>query len=237
MRVIAMHVVRGLIWGILGALVGGLAWALVARKIGGDVQWMALACGFLVGLLMRVGSSSRGGVMLGLLALALTAGSVAVGKFAEAYWTAKSGPVTPPYKVQDEVTMIGVVASEVKSEMQKQGKPVGVGRNADDPKAPLEDQFATEVWTAAKERWAEFSPEERAQRTAAHEKEVNEIQAMYAELMANKNEDDVLPKAMETFPESFTPNTWIWLGIGAVLAALLAAIGSRQKPIADPPPA
>lgn len=232
-----MPIVRGLIWGILGALVGGLAWALVARKMGGDVQWMALACGFLVGLLMRGGSSARGGLALGIVALVLTAASVGVGKFAEAYWDAKNGPVTPPYQVKDEVTMIGVVASEIKSELQKEGKPVGVGRNADDPTAPLEDQFAAEVWTAAQERWAEFSPAEKAERTAAHEKEVNDIQAMYAELMANKNEDDVLPKAMETFPASFTPNTWLWLGIGAVLAALLAAFAGRQKPAAEPPPA
>jgi hypothetical protein len=218
---------RGLVWGFLGALLGGLAWAAVGRRVGHDVGAMALACGLLVGGLMRIGSQAKGGVLLGIFALLLTTGSVALGKFAVAYLIATGAASPPAYHVTKPDEMIGVLASEVKSELQKQGVNVGTGKNPDSPSAPLVDQYAPEVWKEAQARWKALSPQEQAARTKLHEQEVNEVRALYAEVTAHKQQSTALPHAAQAFTQGFERSTWMWISLGALVALLLAAIGKR----------
>jgi hypothetical protein len=71
----------GLAAGLVAAVIGAAAWALVAFYSGYELGWLAIGIGFLVGMAIRVagrGASNRFGVMGAVLSLA----SVLLGKFA-----------------------------------------------------------------------------------------------------------------------------------------------------------
>lgn len=227
-----MLLLRGAIWGVLGGLVGAALYALAEHRVGPEVAPAGVAVGLVVGLLAR--SVARPGVALAVVAALLACAGLAGGKLGAIYLE-KANPVdmSEPFKATPEL-LISQIANDVKVEFAAAGRRVTPAARPDAVDAKLTEQYSPEVWAEAKKRWEALPEDERAERLAAYERDVNERHAIFRESELEIAKARAWKDTQEEFRRRLVPLDGLWFGLTALVAGVVAAVSlGKRSPARD----
>ncbi len=144
-----MNMVGAVVGGVLGGLVGAAVWATVTFYSGWEIGWIAWGIGGLVGLGVRLGSRSQGGIGFGTTAVILAIAAVLLGKLGTAHIELSA------FLATDEAPL-GMIADFVVADREAAGRPVRLP--PEDLAESLQDLYPPDVWSEAVRRWEAMDP-------------------------------------------------------------------------------
>ncbi len=148
-----MNMLGGLIGGAIGGLIGAAIWVAIGFWTGYEVGWIAWGIGGLVGLGVGVGTKQAGGPLGAGIAVVLSIGAIAGGKWSVVYLEVAEW-------VSGDERAISDIADVILAEHEEKGEPLGLNPNADDAET-LQEMYPPNVWFEAATRWQAMSPTEQ----------------------------------------------------------------------------
>lgn len=168
--------------GAVGAAVGGLAWFIAADVLHEELAWLAPFVGLTTGVAVRlVTEEPERGIRAGLTAAVICVLAIWITRYHVVRVTTATEQeiahwLEAAYEGSfDEESMISLQADKIALEREAAGQPVEWPEDMSYEDAAWEEDYPTDIWAEAKERWERFSPDEQADRVAAHERDVKEI--------------------------------------------------------------
>jgi hypothetical protein len=163
--------IKALILGLIGALVGGAVWTGITYATGYEIGYVAWGIGFLVGMCVKIGAAENEGAAYGALALLLSVLAILGAKwmvadllvkkhFAEFMKTAQISDQELTYEYVD------VVLDEMEKEKQEIKWPGEFTRE----NAELPEHFPAGVWDKAAEKFKALSDSEKQVKRIEREK-------------------------------------------------------------------
>lgn len=210
-----MLLLRCLLGGTAGGLIGLAIWAAVAHFTGFEVGYIAWGVGFLTGFGVRAMSQDHSGAVFGVLAVLLAAASIAGAKYlVVCIQLSDLGEIAIEAEPDSSDALIANVAVEVGQEFEQEG------RNVDwPPPDELDDEAQiealrqkSEVWQEAARRWNELPPDEKQTRIKQHNEEMAKLMGELKGLFRDA-----------AFQASFTAYDLLWFGLAALTAFRLGS--------------
>jgi hypothetical protein len=210
-----------LILGSVGAAIGGAVgagiWAAVAYNLGFHMSYIAILIGVLTGAGMRAGVRGYAGGLTGALAALIAAGAVAGGH----YWTVslvvdryvQRGPSAHAIVTDEFATakLADAIADEHAKNGVKDAWPGGTRPEYIHEK----EEYPSNVWAEAEDRWAKMSPDERSQMK-------RDLEAF----VKDRLKDAVASVKAEGFLSSFSPFDALWFILAIFSAFRIGSGGS-----------
>jgi hypothetical protein len=211
-----MGMMRWIIGGLIGGLIGTIAWVLIGYFLHAEIGWIAWGIGLLVGIGVRYGAYQSGhdeSFAQGIVAGALAIGVIVCSKYL--LYTLLVGSVASSEleklkaEVVNDESMVASIASEISEERENKGIAVKwpAGLSAED--AVNKADYPADIWTEAEGQWKALSPAEQQQRKD------HQSAALAAFLEA----------ATPPFSEMFSPWDLLWFGL-ATFTAFRVGIGA-----------
>lgn len=171
--------------GVTGGLIAALVWLAATYLFGREFGWLACGIGLAAGLAVRRYSHSdrreaASAAMLATLAVAVLA------KYFVA--TDLASKRFEPWRQQlvkiDEETMIATVADEIAQERLLRNEPVAWPPGITYEDALAQEDYPSDVWQAAVQRWSAFSSGEQERRIAEHQKRLDDLASRLSNRLA-----------------------------------------------------
>lgn len=151
-----MRLVTTLLFGLAAALVGSVAWILVAHYLNYELGLIAWGIGLLAGVGARYGAKEWMGKGPGAIAVVAALLAIVVGKVGGVVALVGAGPA-----ITSDADAIPWVADAITVEREHRGEavawPPGMSRDV----AWQEADYPADVWAEAAARWRAYSDEER----------------------------------------------------------------------------
>lgn len=160
-----MNLMKCLIGGLIGGILGTAVWAAIAYFANAEVGWIAWGIGFVVGFGVRFMADEDQGLLPGIIAVGIAIVSVLAGKYLAVEMSVRdfSGQFAQMSQVTEN-DMLVEISDEIVGEWQQQGKPAvfPAGMTIDEADEPHE--YPVGVWDEAKSRWAALGAGEQKKR-------------------------------------------------------------------------
>ncbi len=177
-----MYRMHAMLYGALAGAAGAALWAAIAYLANMEIGWIAWGVGLAVGVGVAVGNEGEGSLPAGVLAAALAAGSVVVGKYATVQLMLPNETELVSNAVaslDDTELLVSYVADEVVAEYGDAGRAVVWPAGADSLQPAEEADYPPAIWAEALARWNRMRAEDQLAFRAGLEAQ---IQASAAEL-------------------------------------------------------
>lgn len=207
-----MFEVRGLVCGLVAAVIGVVIWATVAYVWGIEWGWIAWLVGAVIGGAMAIGGEDEASMGRGLAAAGIAIVAVFVGKFTAVYMVAGDVLEEMAQEMVTEEFAISVLADEVVEEVESSGRLVFWPDGVDPDYAMYEEDYPEEIWAEAVQTWELWTPQEQDQ----HMEWVRYNTQQYAQSIRG----DV---AGEAFEHYFGPHDILWFALATITAFGAAA--------------
>jgi len=207
---------KGILYAATAGFVGALLWAAIAYYGELEIGLLAWGIGAAVGAAMMAGAQDKAGTQTGVAALGIALLAIIVGKYMavemafsgiDGEWDAEIARLE-----SDEQYAISWIADDVIEEYAAQGKPVNYpsGANLDMPET--QQDYPSDVWADASQRWRQMSADEKADYREA----VVEEQKAFFEAVSGEFKK-------QGFLASFSLFDILWFGLGGISAYKLGA--------------
>lgn len=200
--------IKGLLCGMGGGLVGVCVWATIAHFTGSSADYSAWIVGICVGVGVAFGAQPKLNLLTGMLALTLTAGSVIVGSFAAAEFATGQ-------KV--EVARLNVEYINSTGALQAMADDITEEWAQEDARAETPVVRPNDLATEAKLRWARMGSTERR---------------LYRDRLADRRSAEAgkvdMPLEFQGYFERLTTMQIVWGSLALLTALKVGATPGRR---------